>query len=66
MIGTRKEDPDLRENGLTGSLADFGVTYRYGADAETLSHKPQPLKHNHTPNTQGTEIQGLGPLNIYP
>jgi hypothetical protein len=28
VIGLRKEDPDLLERGMTGSLADFGVTYR--------------------------------------
>ena len=35
MIGTRKEDPDLHENGLTGSLADYGVTYKYVSYSDT-------------------------------
>ena len=58
VIGSRKEDPDLVPDGMTGSLDDFGVTYKEIALLEDgafdLDKIDEALKN---PNTRLVHIQ---------
>jgi cystathionine beta-lyase family protein involved in aluminum resistance len=58
VIGSRKEDPELEPDGMTGSLDDFGVTYKEIALLEDgafdLEKIDEALKN---PNTRLVHIQ---------
>jgi len=57
VIGTRKEDEELVEKGMTGSLDDFGVTYSQVELTETGDFDYEAIEAALSPETRLIHIQ---------